>query len=134
MSHYIETRSNRYHSVQKLYAGDANKRVEFANWFLRQPKNAHEWLIATDEAWFTLTEKPNRQNNQYWAVEPPDYDTEVPLHDKKFMVWLASNFRYEVPRSLRFRRDSEEGQLLTKNTIFFKMESHLMRLIKYKNG
>ena len=51
----------KYHPVQKLYAGDAEKRVEFAKWFLKRPSNAHEWLIATDEAWFTLTEKPNRQ-------------------------------------------------------------------------
>jgi len=79
----------KYHTFQKLYAGDAEKRVEFAKWFLKKPLNAHEWLIATDEAWFTLTEKPNRQNNRYWAVEPPDNGIEVPLHDKKFMVWLA---------------------------------------------
>jgi inhibitor of nuclear factor kappa-B kinase subunit alpha len=79
----------KYHTVQKLHTGDHEKRVEFANWFLKKPKDTHEWLIATDEAWFTLTEKPNRQNNRHWAMEPPDNDIEVPLHDQKFMVWMA---------------------------------------------
>ena len=50
---------------------------------------AHEWLIATNEAWFTLTEKPNRQNNRNWANEQPEIEIEKPLHDKKFMVWKA---------------------------------------------
>ena len=77
------------HCVQKLHANDYQKKIEFANWFLNRPKNAHEWLITTDEAWFTLTEMPNRQNNRYWASEPPDNNIEKPLHDKKFMVWTA---------------------------------------------
>ena len=62
----------KYHTVQKLHTGDHEKRVEFANWFLKKPKDTHEWLIATDEAWFTLTVKPNRQNNRHWAMEPPE--------------------------------------------------------------
>ncbi len=45
--------------------------------FLKHPKNAHDRLMATNEEWYTLTENSNKQNNRYWATEPPDYEIAI---------------------------------------------------------
>ena len=52
-----------YHQIKP---GDYQKRVEFAEWFLRIPQAKSEYLIVSDEAYFYLTESLNRQNNRIW--------------------------------------------------------------------
>jgi len=52
--------------VHELEPADYEKRVKFANWFLSLPSNAINFIIFSDEAWFTLKEPENQQNNQLW--------------------------------------------------------------------
>jgi hypothetical protein len=46
-------------------------------------------MIFSDEAYFYLTLPNNKQNNRYWDVSANGYGIEVPLHDKKLLVWCA---------------------------------------------
>ena len=69
------------------------KRVIFAQWWLDLEKNAHKWLIATDEAYFYLTESINKQNNRMWLNERPEDWIEKPLHVANVLVWCAISWR-----------------------------------------
>jgi len=75
--------------VHQLKTPDYQKRVIFAEWFLKLPKNTVNHLICTDEAIFTLTECLNKQNNRTWATEKPFEDIEKPLQDERIHVWMA---------------------------------------------
>ena len=57
------------------------------------PKDAHLWLIASDEAYFYLTEAINKQNNRLWLTERLGDWIEKPLHDAKVLVWCAITSR-----------------------------------------
>lgn len=80
-----------YHpqTAHELKPADYPKRVEFAEWFLSLPNNATDYIIFSDEAWFTLKESVNKQNNRLWLKSKPTEVTELPLHGKKVMVWCA---------------------------------------------
>jgi len=43
----------------------------------------------TEEAYFTLQEKPNRQNNCLWLNAPPTEGLEEPLYDEKILVFCT---------------------------------------------
>jgi len=75
--------------VHELEPADYEKRVKFANWFLSLPSNAINFIIFSDEAWFTLKEPENQQNNRLWLKSKPIDAIELPLHDEKIMVWCA---------------------------------------------
>jgi hypothetical protein len=79
----------KHQECQALEPPDHQKRVKFAKWFLSQPKSASEYLICTDEAYFTLTESNNKQNNRLWLEEKPVDMIERPLHDEKILVWCG---------------------------------------------
>ena len=76
-------------AVQKLEVADYEKRVQFAEWFLNRPKNTVDYIIFSDEAYFYLTEKVNKQNNRLWLEYNPYETRQVPLHDEKVLVWCA---------------------------------------------
>ena len=42
-------------------------RVVFSNWLLNQPDWFEEKVIWSDEKWFVLKQKPNKQNQCYWV-------------------------------------------------------------------
>ena len=46
-------------------------------------------MVFSDEAYFYLTLPNNKQNNRYWDVSANGHGIEVPLHDKKVLVWCA---------------------------------------------
>ena len=75
-----------YHQIKP---GDYQKRVEFAEWFLRIPQANSEYLIVSDEAYFYLTESLNRQNNRIWETERPTDGNEKPLHSEKILFFCA---------------------------------------------
>ena len=75
-----------YHQIKP---GDYQKRVEFAEWFLRIPQAKSEYLIVSDEAYFYLTESLNKQNNRIWETERPTDGIEKPLHSEKLLVFFA---------------------------------------------
>ncbi len=73
----------------KLEEHDYEKRVIFAEWFLKLPNNAKFFFICSDEAYFTLTQPINRQNNRIWSETAPFEGIEVPLNDEKVLVWCT---------------------------------------------
>ena len=72
---------------------DYEKRVIFAQSWLDLKKDAHIWLIATNKAYFYLTESINKQNNRMWLNERPEDWIEKPLHDVKVLAWCAISCR-----------------------------------------
>ena len=78
-------------------------------------KDAHKWLIATDEAYFYLTESINKQNNRMWLNERPEDWIEKPVQDTKVLGLSTIELR------------------VTKSTTN-KMALLLIRLIRFKSG
>ena len=76
-------------TCHRLIPTDYPKRVDFASWLLKLSSQSHEWIICTDEAWFSLTPEVNNQNNRVWTLERPLDSIQVPLHDQKVMVFCA---------------------------------------------
>ena len=76
----------KYQSAHQLLPLDYEKRFFFAQWWLGLAKSAHKWLIASDEAYFYLTESINKQNNRMWLKERPVDWIKKPLHDEKVLV------------------------------------------------
>lgn len=89
----LQLRPYKYQSAHQLSSLDYDKRVIFAQWWLDLEKDAHKWLITTDEAYFYLTESINKQNNRMWLNERPEDWIEKPLHDAKVLVWCAITSR-----------------------------------------
>ena len=46
-------------------------------------------LWISDEAYFCLSGKVNKQNMRFWGLENPHVTHEQPLHDEKLFVWCA---------------------------------------------
>jgi hypothetical protein len=46
-------------------------------------------LWISDEAYFCLSGKVNKQNMRFWGLENPHVTHEQPLHDEKLLVWCA---------------------------------------------
>ena len=53
----------KYQSAHQLLPLDYEKRVHFAQWWVGLHNDSHKWLIATDEAYFYLTESINKQQS-----------------------------------------------------------------------
>lgn len=79
----------KYQTSQALKHTDYAKRVNFAEWFLSRPTNITQYFIASDEAYFYLTEALNKQNNRVWSESRPYNRIEVPLHPLNIHVWCA---------------------------------------------
>ena len=79
----------KFHNWHFIQEHDYAKRLEFAQWFLKLRKSTEQFMIFSDEAYFYLTLPNNKQNNRYWDVTANGYGIEVPLHDKKVLVWCA---------------------------------------------
>lgn len=79
----------KYGEKHELKHQDYQKRLDFAHWFLKKPKNANQYLICTDEAFFYLKESVNKQNNRMWLESKPEDWIEKPLHDQKVLVWCG---------------------------------------------
>jgi hypothetical protein len=79
----------KFHNWHFIEEHDYAKRLEFAQWFLKLRKSTEQFMIFSDEAYFYLTLPNNKQNNRYWDVSANGYGIEVPLHDKKVLVWCA---------------------------------------------
>ena len=85
----LELKPYKYNECQKLEPSDFPKRLNFANWFIKQPKNNKFFFICSDEAYFYLTESVNKQNNRLWLASRPLNAIERPLYDEKVLVWCA---------------------------------------------
>lgn len=79
----------KHHKWHKLEVHDYEKRVEFATWFLSLAAQVKFFFYFSDEAYFYLTQPINSQNNRIWAEDQPLEGVEMPLHDKKVLVWCA---------------------------------------------
>ena len=56
----LQLKPFKYQSAHVILPPDYAKRVNFAQWWLGLPKDAHLCLIASDEAYFYLTEAINK--------------------------------------------------------------------------
>jgi transposase len=79
----------KFHNWHVIEEQDYEKRLVFAEWFLSLRKSTEQFMIFSDEAHFYLTLPNNKQNNRYWGDSAQEYGIEVPLHDKKLLVWCA---------------------------------------------
>jgi AraC-like DNA-binding protein len=79
----------KFHLWHKLEDKDYEKRLNFAHWFLNQPKSTIDFMVFSDEAYFYLTLPVNIQNNRQWSKGQPFLDVERTLHDKKILVWCG---------------------------------------------
>ncbi len=79
----------KFHSWHKLEDPDYQKRVDFAEWFIKLNPLTKNYMIFSDEAYFYLTLPLNKQNNRLWSESDPMVGVEKPLHDTKILVWCA---------------------------------------------
>lgn len=73
----------------KLEPVDYPKRVDFCNWIKSLPKKVLEYFLFSDEAYFSLTQAVNKQNNRLWLNSRPTDAIEHPLHDLKVLCFCA---------------------------------------------
>lgn len=75
-----------------LKSTDFDKRIKFAEWFLKVPTTAH-FFIATDEAYFHLDGNVNNYNFRIWSQNNPNFEVEKQLKPPKVHVWcvISSN-------------------------------------------
>lgn len=85
----MHLKSYKYQTWHKLEVQDYKPRVKFAEWFLSKPLQTENFFIFSDEAYFTLTLPLNKQNNRIWADSSPEIGIEMPLFDKKILVWCG---------------------------------------------
>ena len=81
-----------YKSRTVVPLSDAHKadRAAFCQWLLQQPPEFEERVIWSDEKWFVLRQKPNKQNERYWAPSNPDVEVECNEQGGlKVMCWAA---------------------------------------------
>ena len=62
------------------------KRVDFVEWFLKQPDKKRQFCFFSDEAYFYLTLPLNHQNNRIWSNSKPCVGVERPSNDQKILV------------------------------------------------
>ena len=74
----------KFHSWHKLEEPDYQKRVNFAEWFLKLHPQTKNYMICSEKAYFYLTLPLNKQNNRQWSESDPMVGLEKPLHDLKF--------------------------------------------------
>lgn len=78
--------------LEAKHPGDQLKRLNFALETLaliHLDESVLTNLWITDEAYFCLSGKVNKQNMRFWGLENPHVTHEQPLHDEKLLVWCA---------------------------------------------
>ena len=79
----------KFHLWHKLEDKDYEKRLNFADWFLKLLESTHEHIICSDEVYFYLTLTVNNQNNRQCSKSQPYIGKENPLHDQQILVSCA---------------------------------------------
>ena len=62
----------KFQLVQNLHPGDAQRRIEFCNWYIQnldEENNFERKIIWSDESYFTSSGIINRQNTRFWCQE-----------------------------------------------------------------
>lgn len=81
------------HVVQGLRPGDAEKRIEFCNWYVTQIRNNRNFgsqIMWTDETCFTNNGLFNRHNVHNWSQENPRLMQETNFQTRfSFNVWCG---------------------------------------------
>ena len=101
----------KFHQWHKLEDQDYQKRLDFAQWFQKQPINSRQFYFFSDEAYFYLILPLNHQNNRVWSDSQPCVGIEYPLHDQKILVWCAISAA-KIYGPYFFFRVGKSGQLL----------------------
>ena len=113
----------------ELEPADLEKRLFFVHWFLRLPNETSRLFICSDEAYFTLTESLNKQNNRLWLESRPIDKIERPLYDEKVLVWCAISAS-KIYGPFYFEETVNQHNYLKMLQTFF-LPKHL-RTISYK--
>ena len=71
MAENLKRKPYKIQNYHQLKPADYQKRVIFAEWFLKLPRNLPQLIIMSDEVYFYLTESSNKQNNRVWLKERP---------------------------------------------------------------
>jgi hypothetical protein len=79
----------KFHLWHKLEEPDYQKRIDFAQWFLKLGPETKKYMIMSDEVYFYLALPVNIQNNRCWCKSQPIVSVEKPLQDKKILVYFA---------------------------------------------
>lgn len=82
----LQLKPYKIYEYHKLQPGDAERRLEFAEWFLKNVEKVQRWFICSDEAYFYLTPHYNKQNSRRWLKTKPSDGIEQPLHDENVLV------------------------------------------------
>lgn len=78
--------------VQKLYEGDASKRLIFCKKILEHVREGlitHRDLFVTDESYIELSPSINKQNMRTWGTENPHAIIEKTKVPQKIRMWMA---------------------------------------------
>jgi hypothetical protein len=76
--HIRQFRAYRVNMAQELRPPDAEKRLQYFEWFIRNDVSILDKTFCTDEAWFHLNGYIKSQNTRIWATENPHTLHEVP--------------------------------------------------------
>ena len=80
----------KYSLVQKLLPSHHRQRKNFCRWLLDKPENFADKVLWSDEKWWVLHHRPNRQNDRYWAAHNPHQFVECNVQgDVKAMSWVG---------------------------------------------
>lgn len=77
-------------TVVELTNRHKDNRVSFCQWLLQQDLNFPEFCLWSDEKWFVLKQRPNKQNERYWAPVDPDVKVQCNVQGgEKVMAWCG---------------------------------------------
>ena len=80
----------KYCHVQKLTPSHHRLRKKFCEWLLEKPVSFADKVLWSDEKWWVLHRRPNRQNERYWAAHNPHQYAECNVQgDVKAMSWVG---------------------------------------------
>lgn len=86
--------------VQSLSDRSIEQRCAFAEWFISTffDDNSLQYVLFSDESYFSLSGISNRQNTRHWGPERSDVDAiEKKLFDQKLMVWIGYSKKVRIP-------------------------------------
>ena len=70
----IKWKPFKFLTVQGLEQSHIDQRKQFCEWLLQQSQEFPQKVLWSDEKWWVLHQKPNKQNDRYWApVNPHRY-------------------------------------------------------------
>jgi inhibitor of nuclear factor kappa-B kinase subunit alpha len=122
----------RIHKVQTLTQVHKQQRMEFCQWWHRQPDNFAQVVIWSDEKWFVRKTPPNRQNERYWAlVHPHEFEEHQKQGGEKIMAWVGI-VDGEILSVYWFKDENGNATNVNGESYGKMLNDHVFPRIKYK--